>query len=217
MPTLNCMNLRNHRSNRVRRALGWVLMLAIAALPLRATTVTPPEFTQLVRESDYVVRAVVKSIRAELTAKPGKRAMVHSLVELEVKEIITGTPPTPLVLKVLGGKLGDQEMYISGAPRFVVGEESIFFVQGNGTQIYPLARMMHGHYPVLKDAASGREYVARSNGEPLASTGEVSQPMHGRETRTAARQVAAEQAALSPADFAAQIRTAAKENSAREK
>jgi len=64
-------------------------------------------------------------------------------------------------------------------------------------------------YPVLKDAA-GREYVARSNGEPMASTSEVSEPMHAA-TRTAAERQAAEAKALAPEDFAAEIRAKAKE------
>jgi len=176
---------------------------------VQGTTVTPPEFTQLVNEADYVVRAVVKSVNVAAKAKPGRRTLPYTLVELEVKQVIVGTPPTPLVLEILGGKIGDQELAISGAPQFAVGEESIFFVQGNQTQIFPLARMMHGLYPILKDQATGREYVARSNGEPMANVNQVSEPMH--EAGTTAHETAAlARSALTPGDFAIQIRAAAK-------
>jgi len=183
---------------------------------VQGTTVTPPEFTQLVKEADYVVRAVVKSVDVVEKANHGQRVMPYSLVEMEVKQVIVGTPPRPLILEVLGGKVGDREMFISGAPKFTVGEEAVFFVQGNHTQIFPLARMMHGLYPIRKEATTGREYVARSNGEPMANTSEVSQPM--REVGVSVAQITAQaKQALTPDNFATQIRAAAKVLRANEK
>jgi hypothetical protein len=183
---------------------------------LQATTVAPPEFAQLVNEADYVVQAVVKSVTMIEKANPGKRTLPYSLVELEVKQVIVGTPPSPLVLEVLGGKIGEREMYIEGAPRFTVGEEAIFFVQGNQTQIFPLARMMHGLYPILKDKTTGREFVARSNGEPMTDVTEVSEPMH-REPEPATALARSAKTPLAPNDFVSQIRLAAKAPPTREK
>lgn len=193
--------------------LLWSLLVLLPAA--RGTTVVPPEFTALVAESDYVVRAVVKSIGVEAKTKPGRRPVLFSLIELEVRQVIHGRPPSPLVLQVLGGKRGDQEMYIAGAPRFAPGDEAIFFVQGNGVQIFPLVRLMHGLYPVCREAATGREFVARSNGEPLHSPQEVSQPLPA-ERRNLARPVEGTGAALTPEEFVARIQQAAREIRARE-
>jgi hypothetical protein len=180
------------------------MMLSVLAPVSRATLVAPPDFAELVREADCVVRAVVKSITPEEKAAPGHAPMIYSKVELDVKQVIAGTPANPLILEVLGGKLGDREMYIAGAPRFTVGEESIFFIQGNGVQIFPLVRMMHGLYPILKDKSTGKEYVARSNGQPMDSTSEISQPMRAAGP-TPTEQQQAKARAMTPEEFINQI------------
>ena len=79
-----------------RPALFLFFMGYIVGTCVQATTVVAPDFNTLVRDSDYVVRAVVKSITYTEKAKPGKRTLPYSLVELEVKEVIVGTPPSPL-------------------------------------------------------------------------------------------------------------------------
>jgi len=155
-------------------ALGVVL----AVLPLRApaTTVIAPDFDALVTQADYVVHAVVKSVNSEWRETDGHR-YIATQVELQVTEVVRGTPPQPLVLQVVGGTVGNDTLVIAEAPKFVVGDEGIFFVQGNGHQMYPLVAIMHGLYPVYHDVKSGLAYVVRSNGMPLYSEQEVSLPM----------------------------------------
>ena len=154
------------------------LAVALLALPLRtlATSVVAPDFNTLVDQADYVVRAVVKSVNSEWREHDGQK-FIASKIELEVKEVIKGTPPAPLVLDVVGGKIGDEELVIEGAPKFLVGDEDILFVQGNGRQVYPLVAMMHGRYPIFRDAKTGEKFVLRSNGMPLYSEQDVSLPM----------------------------------------
>lgn len=195
-------------------ALGFrLLFLGLGCLALatfgRATTVNPPEFPQLVNESDYIVRAVVKAVTAELRTMPSGKRMPFSRVELEVKQVIAGKPPAPLVLEVLGGMVGGRELAIAGVPKFAVGEEEIFFVQGNGKQVYPLVRMAHGRYPIVKEAATGREYMVRKDGAPLRSVSEVSRPVHldgGKVTPAATATVQAAAQALTPDEFVLKIR-----------
>jgi len=161
-----------------RRIAFFGLALSLLALPLRslATSVVAPDFGSLVGQSDYVVRAVVKSVTCEWREHNGQQ-YIASKIELEVREVIKGTPPSPLVLDVVGGKIGDEELTVEGAPKFLVGDEDILFVQGNGRQVYPLTAMMHGRYPIFRDAKSGERLVLRSNGMPLYSEQDVSLPM----------------------------------------
>jgi hypothetical protein len=193
-----------------------IFLLAIACLALtattRATTVNPPEFPELVNQSDYIVRAVVKSVVSEY-AQPGSRKIITN-VELEVKEVIAGKPPEPLVLRVMGGKVGDREMILEGAPKFTAGDEGVYFVQGNGRQIYPLVAMMHGVYPIKREA-SGREFVSRSNQVPLENTSEVVLPMTTGGAAELQRQMRSTGAALTPAQFSKQIRGAVKSSNIR--
>src|SRR5690349_11410776 len=100
------------------------LALFFIGVIARATTVVPPDFTELVNESEYIVRAVVKSVKSEWREKDGHRH-IFTKVEVEVLEVINGTPPQPLVLDMLGGRVGEDEMVIEGMPKFAVGQEDI--------------------------------------------------------------------------------------------
>lgn len=188
------------------RFLPACLIMVLAVLPVRATTVVPPKFDELVNESDYIVRAVVKSVVSEWREKQGQRH-IFTFVELEVLEVIHGTPPQPLVLEMLGGQVGDEAMVVQGLPKFEVGQEDILFVRGNGRQFYPLTAAMHGRYPVVRKKG-GRAYVARSNREALHATAEVALPMTEESEAGIQQQVSADTPALSPDDFTRQIRAA---------
>lgn len=177
--------------------------------PARAMSIVPPEFSDLVTKSDYVVRGTVKSVRCEWQTIQGVRR-IHTLVELTVTQVIVGQPPSPLILRMLGGRVGDEVMEVEGSPQFTVGEDKILFVRGNGRQFIPLTAATHGVYPILRDG-TGREYVARANTAPLRSTAEISQPLSEAPTRLRAEQVAS---ALTPSAFIDQIRAAVSSHSA---
>ncbi len=187
-----------------------LLGLICLVSPLAATSVVPPAFSDLVNGSDYIVRAKVKSVTPEVRLRNGSE-LIYTKVELEVLEVIAGTPPQPLVLTMMGGQLGDRKMMIQGAPGFTVGNEDILFVRGNGRGFYPLYAMMHGQYPLLRDEKkSGRQYVNRSNLVPLLTTDEVAQPMAQGDMAERLRRMRDPSQALSPADFAQAIRNVRK-------
>ena len=182
-------------------------ILLLGATPSRATTVVPPEFPQLVNESDYIVRTVVKAVASEWRGSPGQGG-IFTRVELEVREVIAGSPPQPLVLEMLGGKVGDQEMTLQGAPKFQVGQEDILFVQGNGRNIYPLFAIMHGRYPIQRELGTGREYVTRSNHVPLQDTAEVALPMAEGSAAEMQRRMKNTAQALTPTQLVQRVKAA---------
>jgi hypothetical protein len=197
-----------------RRVIRTILAVTVlfSAASLSATTVKAPEFTDLVNQSDYIVRAVVKSVSSDFVAS-GSRNIV-SFVELEVQEVIAGRPPQPLILRVMGGKVGDREMVLEGAPQFTVGDEGIYFVRGNGRQVYPLVAMMHGVYPIKREA-NGRAFMMRSNHVPLQDAAEVAQPMSEGSAAQLQQRMRASADALTPAQFAQRIRDAVKPSNTR--
>ena len=185
------------------RYLLAAIALLLLATPVCATTVIAPDFDSLVSGADYVVRATVKSVTSEYRTTPHGKG-IFTKVELTVLETITGTPPSPLVLQVLGGTVDGVTMRVEGVPQFHVGDEDILFVQNNGTQFFPLVGIMNGKYPVKRDA-SGAAIVTRSNGAPLYDAKDVKQEMDS----PAAAQAHAGQSPLTPAGFADQIRQTA--------
>jgi hypothetical protein len=193
------------------RCLALLLLLAAPLLPAaRATTVVPPEFEQLVTGSDYVVRAVVESTRSEFRDTPQGRLIV-TFVKVRVQENIVGEPPVVMELEMLGGRIGDRELRIAGAPLFAPGDDDILFISGNSRTFYPLYALMHGRYPVRRDAKTGREFVTRSNAVPLQSVREVSLPMTTGSLATLQQRAINPADALSPRDFISSIKTVARE------
>jgi hypothetical protein len=191
----------------MRRRLPLLLAALLLPLFLHGTTVIAPDFDRLVNSADYVVRATVKSLRADWRTNPDdpQHPYIATLVELEVHETIKGNPPTPLVLDLVGGRIGDEELTIEGSPRFRVGQENILFIRGNGRLIVPLVGLTHGQYLVRRDTTSGKAFVMRSNGRYLYSEQEVS--LAGQAASDIpARNPRAEP--LTVADFAARIRGA---------
>ncbi len=186
--------------------LLFVLLLGLAAATTGlATSVIPPSFPELVNGSDYIVRAKIKSLTYEAKPQAGKE-LIFTKIEVEVIEVIAGTPPTPLVLTMLGGRIGDIELSVEGAPKFAVGDEDILFVSGNGTNFHPLYAVMHGRYPVRRDKVTGREYITRNNGVILADVAEVVLPMVDGKAADLQRRMRRIDDALTPADFTRQIK-----------
>jgi hypothetical protein len=193
-----------------------VLGLLLLAAPLRATSVVPPDFDQLVNESDYIIRARVESLRAEYRDGPQGRLIV-TFVKLRVLETIAGRPPATVELEMLGGRIGADELALVGAPKFAVGNEDFLFVRDNGRTIYPLFAMMHGRYPVLRDPQTGREFVARSNAVPLQDVAEVALPMATGAATAVQQRAIPPSAALTPTAFTARIKTAVRSDYVRAK
>lgn len=151
------------------------LGLLLAVLPGKATTVIQPTFDQLVSSAEYIVRVEVLSVNSawrDNRAKPGER-YIGSQISLNVREVIKGTPPHPLVLDVVGGRVGNDELVIDGAPKLQAGDECILFVRGNGKTFFPLVGLMHGYFPVYRDAVTRRASVLRSDGRPLRDVSEL--------------------------------------------
>ncbi len=188
----------------VRRS--FVLGLALFfSLRLAATTVEAPDIDSLINQSDYVVRAVVKSATPEWHQTADGRRYISTRVELELRDVIKGAPPSPLVIDLIGGRIGQDELVLEGMPQFHVGDEQVLFVHGAQRKMFPLVAMMHGVYPVIHEARSGQDYILRSDGRPLYGLQDVAQTM---DSVKAARQPAAARPLTANA-FIAQIRTRA--------
>jgi hypothetical protein len=203
----------------LRRSLSPLLIVIalgmLMAAPARATTVVPPEFADLAGKSDYIVRGRVTALHSEIQIRGNSRRIFTS-VEVEVLETIAGTPPAKMVLQCLGGRVGDEEMIVDGAPVFKVGEESVLFVSGNGRALSPLYAMNYGFYPVREEVATKRRYVARGNEVPLADVAEVAQPLLEGPEAAAQRLKKSTAQALSPEEFSRKIKAMVSRNPARE-
>ena len=191
------------------------LLFLLAAGWARATTVIPPEFDEMVNQSDFVVRARVDSMESEMRTR-GAGYRIYTIVELEVLEVIAGEPPEDIVLEFLGGRIGDEEMIVDGMPRLREGEEGIFFIKDNGRALCPVYAMRYGLYPVEEEATSKRRYVTREDKTPLETVAEVSQPLTEGDVKAAQLIRKKRSRAFTPDEFSEKIRAASRTGSRRD-
>ena len=181
--------------------------LALLAPALRATTVVPPSFPELVGGADAIYRGRVTSVESRRVERADHAGMViKTFVTVAVDKVLKGAQRSEVVLEFLGGTVGDEMLRVQGMPTFTVGAQDYLFVQKNGLQFCPLVAVMHGRYRVLRDAAQSREFVARDNRVPLTDVAEVGLPM--TELPAAVQAATAESTvarALTPAAFEAHI------------
>ncbi|MSU50226.1 MAG: hypothetical protein EXS37_14265 [Opitutus sp.] len=155
----------------------FVFALAVLQPGLRATTVVPPSFPELVGEADAIYRGRVTAVEARRLARPDGGTVIKTFVTFAIDRVLKGAAQKEIVLEFLGGTVGGDTLAVSGMPTFAVGAQEIVFVQKNGVQFCPLVAVMHGRYRVMRDEAAGREFVARDNGMPLTDASEVKMPM----------------------------------------
>jgi len=137
-----------------------------------ATTVIPPDFAELVKDAELIFRGRVIQIKSQWEGD-GETRRIVSYVKFDVLKKLKGSPSTPYELVMLGGTVGTDTLEICGAPKFNVGDESILFVEKNGTQFIPLVGIMYGHFKVAKEAVTNDDILLKSDGHPLCGTDEI--------------------------------------------
>jgi len=181
-----------------------LLCLFVLVLPiLRATTVIPPTFDQLVTEADTIFEGTVTGIRSEWTGQGADRHIV-TYVTFKIEDAIKGTLGAEYTIRMLGGTVDGQTMEVTDAPRFKVDDRDILFVTHNGSQFIPLVGIMHGRFHVKPDETGTNEKVAKDNGATVADVAKLGQDeraavtgkaMSKAEFKAAIRQKMAEKAA----------------------
>ncbi|BET66247.1 hypothetical protein ASA1KI_11650 [Opitutales bacterium ASA1] len=191
---------------RLRRAvavLGAFAAHVFITAEVSAISVIAPEFEELVHASGSIARARVLSVEPFATVSRDGTPIVKTRVTWKLLETLKGETAPTFSLDFLGGRVGAEELRISGMPVFVPGEEDFLFVEADTRVICPLYAVGHGRYRILVEPRSGRPYVARENNAPLLDVSQVSLPMTGAlPAPLAARAIEA----LSPEAFAARVR-----------
>jgi hypothetical protein len=177
--------------------------LAFSLATIRATTVIPPTFDQLVTNAEMIFEGTVTELRSQWTGEGNERHIV-TYVTFKIEDPIKGALGADYTIRMFGGTVDGHTMEATDTPRFKVGDRDILFVEHNGTQFVPLVGIMHGRFHVQQDQATARESIAKDNGAQLADTA-----MLGRDENAASSGKA-----LSKAEFKAAIRQKLAEKSA---
>jgi len=103
-----------------------ILLFFFSAPPLSATTVIPVSLTQLTQNVDTIVAGVVLETHAYWDD-----GRIYTDITIETMEFLkhpTPHRPETIVVRTLGGQVGDMRMEVHGVPRLEADEEVLLFL-----------------------------------------------------------------------------------------
>ncbi len=133
-------------------SMGSVLVaaaLCAASMTANATIIVPQTLEQMTVASSAVVRAQV--VRRE-SSWDADHQRIHTYTELKVLDAVHKTADLgkTIVIRTMGGEVGDIGMRVAGVARFEVGEEVLVFLRADPLLIthFQVIGMSQGKYRI---------------------------------------------------------------------
>lgn len=145
-----------------------------------ATSVARLSDAELVRHSSSIVEGRVTGVRSEWNAS---RTQIHTIVTLRVTGSLKGgaLAGEQVVLRLLGGRVGDTVAELVGGPKFAVDEDVIVFIDRQAVELMPITGLFQGKFTVATDPASGQRTVSGRRGTRDAFVGDIARIVASQE------------------------------------
>ncbi len=143
--------------------LAIVLLTGIFSSPFitNATMIVPVSTTDLAQQAAAIIIGEVKAIESywDDTAQ-----QVFTHITLTPQEVLKGTIANgDLILKQVGGVVGNRRTWLDGAPELTRGEKVLLFLDTNPDGSAGIAQLYQGKFSVFTDLDSGKEMAYRGN------------------------------------------------------
>jgi len=150
-------------------------LLAILGIPggAGASSTRPLRLDDLVSRADLVVRGRIVDLRVEEDTRAEGRPIV-TFVVIDAERTLKGTPRAQIVLRLLGGRLGEREMTIEGGPQFAIGDRALLCVR-EGRTVSPIVGLWQGRFPIAR-GPDGVDRVTLPDGRAFADIAEIGAP-----------------------------------------
>ena len=132
-----------------------VLLCALAALPIGASTFLALNEQQLLADSAAVIQGQVLKV-SSFWDPSGRVVMTEALVRVE--NSIVGEAPSVVRVLTFGGKVDNFVVEAEGFPKFNVGERLVLFLEPERDGAARVAGYQQGQYRVVRDKA-GVDFV----------------------------------------------------------
>lgn len=132
------------------------LLLAAVAAGVRATTLQRMTIEELAATAPVIAR--VRCIASESRWEQGR---IWTLTQVEVHELLKGSAPRQITLRLLGGKVGGLIAKVEGVPRFTAGEEAIVFLEPSRAGGWGVVSWVQGTFRISRAGAGGEERVTQ--------------------------------------------------------
>ena len=153
-------------------SLGRLVLAAVAALLLvpaaraGATTVLAMPFAEQCSGAATIVVGTVREIMSRRS--PAAPTFFETLVTITVDDVIAGSAPAEVTLRLAGGEIGAVRQSIDGIPEFAIGERYVVFLERDHDPplISPIMGFNQGLYRI--ERADGRDVVRDRTGQALS-------------------------------------------------
>jgi hypothetical protein len=134
----------------VKRLSIPVLILALAAVPLAASTFIAMNHAELIAASQAVVQGQVLKVHS-FWDPTGRVVMSEALIRVE--ETIVGEAPSVVRVQTFGGNVDGFMVEAHGFPEFKPGERMILFLSPEKDAVSRVTGYQFGQYHVKRDKA----------------------------------------------------------------
>src|SRR6266851_5596580 len=140
------------------RLLLFVVLSCAFGGPAKATTVLMLTDTELIVHSRLIVSGRVVSVTS---AWDDSSSMAWTYVEVVADRVLKGEiAESTIVLKQLGGAIGESGMRVFGQPEFRVGERALLYLNTGADGSLHSAHAFMGKFSIRRDP-TGQEFVER--------------------------------------------------------
>lgn len=144
-------------------SIVFLLCVLFACVPLlSATSMVPMSVETLTEKAILVAEGEATGSWAQWNAE---HTLIYTYTEFRVTQALKGSAPARLVVKQLGGTVGDTTQHVSGVRYWVPGEESVLFLRPSeaGDSTHVVVGLVQGNFRMQR-LESGEVRV--SNGVP---------------------------------------------------
>jgi hypothetical protein len=141
-----------------------VFVLIICLLSLAkdsfGTTVRIPSDADMAIGARAIIRGKVLSVGAAIDERDDR---IYTYITVRVNEVLKGQiTARRIVLKELGGVVGDRIMVVYGSPRYTRGERVLLYLDTRADGTLKTHQMFLGKFDITTDSTTGQEMVVRS-------------------------------------------------------
>jgi hypothetical protein len=117
--------------------------------------------TELLYDSRHVVVGTPTDLSSQWEVV-GRRSRIVTYTVLQVEQLLDGSSPrtSELVVRTLGGSVGDIGQIVPGEAVLRRGVRSTVFAQAISEDVFAVAGMAQGHYPLAADARGVERLIA---------------------------------------------------------
>jgi hypothetical protein len=139
-----------------------VFLLGCAQSSFATTAIVPPDDDMIVG-ARVIVKGRILSIESRFDEQQGR---IFTYIKLKVQEVLKGQiTERKIVIKELGGQVGDRLSVVYGNPEFALGEQVLMYLDTWKDGSLRTYQMFLGKFSIIKDEKTGHEFAVRGTGD----------------------------------------------------